>query len=256
MFYKTIGIILKRENFRENDRLITIYTRDYGKIETIAYGTRKIKSKLAGHLEPFTLVDLIIVKGKNFDKIIGSRTINSFCNLKFDLIKIKQGAQILKTVDVMTKVHFKDEKIFRLLKETLEMISLKQESARITMKSTNQSDYLTYYFILHFLSLLGYTPELYQCVHCKIKIKPFGNVFSFKFGGLLCQKCKPLAFFKKVRGKEIDLNVLNISTNAIKILRLMLKEKKLKKINPSADGLNLFQEIKKIIDLFLLFLRG
>jgi DNA repair protein RecO (recombination protein O) len=228
MFYKTIGIILKRENFRENDRLITIYTRDYGKIETIAHGTRKIKSKLAGHLEPFTLVDLIIVKGKNFDKIIGSKTINSFCNLKFDLVKIKHGSQILKIADLMTKVHLKDEKIFRLLRKTLETISL---------KSVNQCDYLTYYFILHFLSLLGYAPELYQCVHCKIKIKPNENVFSFKFGGLLCQKCK-----------EIDLDSLNISTNAIKVLRLMLNEREFKKIK---IDLNLFQEIKKIIDLFL-----
>lgn len=233
MFYKTIGIILKRENFRENDRLITIYTRDYGKIETIACGTRKIKSKLAGHLEPFTLVDLIIVKGKNFDRIIGGKTINSFCNLKFDLTKIKQGTQILKTVDAMTKVHFKDEKIFRLLRKALEIIE-KEHDEKINLWHN------VYFFIFHLLSILGYKPELYQCLHCKTKIKPNGNVFSLKFGGLLCQKCK-----------KIDLNSLNISTNAIKILRLMLNEKEFKKIK---IDLNLFQEVKKNIDLFLKYL--
>ncbi len=104
---------------------------------------------------------MIIVKGKNFDKIIGSKTINSFCNLKFDLVKIKHGSQILKIADLMIKVHLKDEKIFRLLRKTLEMISL---------KLINQCDYLAYYFILHFLSLLGYASELYQCVHCKLQL--------------------------------------------------------------------------------------
>ncbi|MEK7167126.1 MAG: DNA repair protein RecO [Patescibacteria group bacterium] len=230
MFYKTIGIILKRENFRENDRLITIYTRNYGKIETIAHGTRKIKSKLAGHLEPFTLVDLIIVKGKNFDKIIGSKTINSFCNLKFDLIKIKQGAQVLKTIDAMTKVHLKDEKIFKLLRKTLEIIEEKN-NGEINLWPD------VYFFILRLLSILGYKPELYQCLRCKIKVKPNGNVFSLKFGGLLCQKCK-----------IIDSDNLNISTNAIKIFRLILEKKEFKKIK---INFNLFQEIKKIIDLFL-----
>ena len=65
--YKTRGIIIKRSNYSEADRILTIYTEKLGKIRVNAKGIRKIKSKLAGSLEPFCLTDFVIAEGRNLD---------------------------------------------------------------------------------------------------------------------------------------------------------------------------------------------
>lgn len=267
-YYKTLGIILKSEPYREADRVYTIYTKRYGKIRAMAKGVRKIKSKLAGHLEPFSLTNLMIVKGKMIDKIISARLIESFGNFyinprcylpvkdfvfrrwqaglpksesasmangnretlittqtneeKINVIreaieKIAQGSYILEVVDVLTKEHHQDEKVFELLKETLKQLG----SFSIIHNSR---------FIIQFLSFLGYKPELYQCVHCKKSSLKTGVTFSSKLGGLLCSQCK-----------KLDQNSLIISEQGIEVLRKILL----------SERVNVTKEVEKIIDLFL-----
>ena len=80
--YLIQGLILKHKDYREADRLITIYSREYGKITALARGTRKISSKLAGSLEPFTLADFMIARGRNFDTIASLEVIKNFRLLK------------------------------------------------------------------------------------------------------------------------------------------------------------------------------
>ena len=62
--YTTTAIILKRRDYQENDRLFCLYARDYGKIDVLAKGTKKISSKLNPYLEPFYLVKVMIAKGR------------------------------------------------------------------------------------------------------------------------------------------------------------------------------------------------
>jgi len=66
------GIILRKQDYRESDRLFVIYTDELGKIEAVAKGVRKIKSKMAGHLELFSIVNLMVAPGKNYYQIAGA----------------------------------------------------------------------------------------------------------------------------------------------------------------------------------------
>ena len=65
--FNTKAIILKREPFWEADTRVVVYSLEKGKLHLIARGTKKISSKLAGHLEPMNFVDLMVVRGKQFD---------------------------------------------------------------------------------------------------------------------------------------------------------------------------------------------
>jgi DNA repair protein RecO (recombination protein O) len=62
--YHARGIVLRRETWRDAARLYTVYTREAGKLLAIGRGTRKALSKLGAHLEPYTLVDLHLARGR------------------------------------------------------------------------------------------------------------------------------------------------------------------------------------------------
>ncbi|MFA6492884.1 MAG: DNA repair protein RecO, partial [Patescibacteria group bacterium] len=85
MNYKTRGIILKRTNLNEADRILTIFTENNGRIKAVAKGIRKTLSKLAGHLELFCLTDFVIAEGRNLDTITAAETQKCFINLRGDL---------------------------------------------------------------------------------------------------------------------------------------------------------------------------
>ena len=87
--YFTQGLILRHNNFREADRIISIYTKDRGLVNVVAKGSRKINSKLAGSLEPFTLSEFMIVNGKRYDTVASSEVIDIYRNIKDDLLKTK-----------------------------------------------------------------------------------------------------------------------------------------------------------------------
>ena len=83
--YKLQGVVLKRSNFGETDKILTIFTKELGKIKALAKGVRKIKSHRAPHLELFNQVEIYVHHGQTFDLLTEAKTINNFSNLKSDL---------------------------------------------------------------------------------------------------------------------------------------------------------------------------
>lgn len=117
--YKTEGIIIKRKNFGEADRILTIFSKNYGKISAIAKGVRKINSRRAPHLELFNQVSLLLSKGKNLDVITETQLITSFSNLKKDLKKVGLAFEACELVDQVTREGPTQEQVFNLLRMCL-----------------------------------------------------------------------------------------------------------------------------------------
>ena len=207
--YYTEGIILKRQNVRESDKIVTIYTKDYGKIQALAKGSRKIKSKLAGSLEPFFYTRLMLAHGRNIDKIASSEVIENFSKLREDLSKINLSSYIVDLLDRLTKVHHGDTIIFNLLRQTFLVLENKN---RIKNEEAKK---IKLFFVWRMLSLLGFQPAIFYCTHCHGQISPEQIIFSFKKGGLVCRLCNP-------KQEISDKNI--ISANAVKILRIILKK--------------------------------
>ncbi len=178
--YKVRGIILKRINLGEADRIITAYTEEAGKIKFVAKGIRKVKSKYAGFLELFYDVDLILAQGKNLD-ILTSVNINNVPNKKEpDIETIKLESLIAEVVDKTIPENSPNLEIFELLEEVYSQI----DGGDLAL--------LRLYFESKFFQISGLAPELSVCVKCGQK--PDKEVyFSANAGGILDSKCSRIA---------------------------------------------------------------
>jgi len=122
--FKTEGIILKRTNLGEADRLLTIYTKHYGKIKALAKGVRKITSRRGGSVEIFNHVSLFLVQGKNLDLITETETIESYGLWRKDLKKVGLAYYFCELTDRLTPEGQVHEKVFELLLSYLKKLSL------------------------------------------------------------------------------------------------------------------------------------
>jgi len=117
--YKTEGIILKRTNFSESDRILTIYTKHFGKISVLAKGIRKPTSKKSPSLELFNWVKILVGQGRNLDVISEAETVRTFRSFRKDLKKVGVAFHFCELVDRLTVENVKNRKIFNLLAGSL-----------------------------------------------------------------------------------------------------------------------------------------
>ncbi len=177
---------------------MTLYTPQLGKIKAIAKGARRPGSKLGGHIEPLTHSLIMLARGRNFDIITQTQTINSFLPLRNDLWRTTWGLYACELVDSFTEERLANRPIFDLLLNTFNWLC-----------EANNGENILRYFELHLLNYLGYRPQLRQCVTCNSPLQPIPNFFSPHQGGVLCPNCglqEPVA--------------RPLSVNALKVLRL------------------------------------
>lgn len=121
--YKTIGIVIKKNNFGEADRILTIYSPHYGKIKAIAKGIRRSTSKKGPLLGLFNLVTLFIAEGRNLDLITEAELVDSFENLRKDLHRLSSAFYLCELVEELTREKQTSRGIFELLKESLNFLN-------------------------------------------------------------------------------------------------------------------------------------
>jgi DNA repair protein RecO (recombination protein O) len=208
--YQTEGIILKQIKLGEFDKIITVYTPGFGKLQAVAKGACRPKSKLGGNVEPLTYSLMLLAKGRNLDIITQSQTINGFLDLKSDLWHMACGLYILELVDSFTVEGADNRPLFNLLLDILDQLS-----------ESNNNETLLRYFELHLLHYLGYRPQLRRCVSCNSPLKPVVNFFSPSKGGLLCPDCISGEHYAYEQIEAIPLrSSLPFSVGALKVLRL------------------------------------
>ncbi|HEY56406.1 MAG TPA: DNA repair protein RecO [Dehalococcoidia bacterium] len=177
--YQTEAVIIKKTKLGEADRILTFYTPNLGKIQAVAKGVRRPRSKMAGHLELLTHSLVSLARGRNLDTVTGSQTIDGFFPLKSDLELISYALYIVELVEQFTADHDENRPLFELLLKTMHCLC--QETDReLTLR----------YFELRLLDLAGYRPQLGQCVSCHQSLKPETNFFSPRAGGVLCPGCQ------------------------------------------------------------------
>jgi DNA repair protein RecO (recombination protein O) len=178
--YQTEAIIIKKTKLGEADTILTLYTPNLGKIQGFAKSLRKTKSKMAGHLELLTHSQISLVRGRNIDTIIGTQTIDSFLPLKSDLELTSCALYATELVNQFAADDVEDYPIFQLLLATLHRLS-----------QGGNSELVLRYFELQLLGLVGYRPQLEQCVACHQPLKESQNFFCPGAGGIVCADCRP-----------------------------------------------------------------
>ncbi len=116
MMYKTEGIIIKTANLGEFDRLITVYTRDFGKLILKGKAVRKNQAKLRAHLDLFLHSYLMLAPARGYDIIAGAETIQRFVYLQSDLERLTVAYYLSELFDRLVPAPEKDENLWQLLK--------------------------------------------------------------------------------------------------------------------------------------------
>jgi DNA repair protein RecO (recombination protein O) len=183
------SIVLARHDFREWDQIISLYTKDAGKQEVLARGVKKIVSKNAAHLEPFSFVLVGIVPGKEIDHLTKVQSVDSFPNIRKDMTKSLSAQYVVSLANKMLQPNEPDKRVFELLKSWLRFVAESDMVAEILIDG----------FVVKLLGLLGFSPFLLACAVCGVSYQQMmkdhvehGSTlgFSVSLGGLLCERCR------------------------------------------------------------------
>lgn len=143
------AIILRREAFRERDSRVTVISRTGAILELVARGTISINSKLSGHLEPFTLSDIMRVSGRRYDYAGTARARNSFARIKQDYDKSYWTARALSELAAASCPDQPDPELYSLVRQYLEFSN----------SSSFEEEFFFCLFLLKAAAILGYKPD-------------------------------------------------------------------------------------------------
>lgn len=179
--FRTQALILKRRDFGEADRLLTLLTPHNGKLSVVAKGARKPTSKKTGHVELFTRADVLIARGRDLGILVQAEMVEPYLRLREDL---GRGAYAGYAAELMDRFVNEGEddllQIFRLLDATLARLCNDPDSRLIIR-----------YYEMQLLDLMGYRPELQECVITRDMILPEDQYFSFAEGGVVSPEAAP-----------------------------------------------------------------
>lgn len=174
------GIILSMRNFREYDRIISFYCKEHGKIKVFVRSARKSASKLAPIIsEPFAILKIKIVRGKNHHHLIGGEIKEHFKNIGMYYNKLTQVNLLFSKINKLISFRKSDSKILSLIITFLRKVNaLPVDKVQVLFPA----------FLIKFLSFLGYRPEIKQCVICHKSNLTDGIFFDLEKGGVACKK--------------------------------------------------------------------
>ncbi|OQX87133.1 DNA repair protein RecO, partial [candidate division KSB1 bacterium 4484_87] len=203
---KTEAIILKTQKQGETSKILTLFTKSKGILKVIAKGSRGLKSRYFGTLEPLNHISLVYYFKETRDLQLLSQAdiIDSFIDLRENLEKYAIGMFCCELVQ-RTQLEQANPVLFRNLLKLL--ISLNSATERYMN--------FLFWFILRFLDISGFKPELNQCQVCGTTRKQGLLRFSVLRGGFACEKCQtsdPMSI--SVNGETMDF-LLNIQLGQI-----------------------------------------
>lgn len=229
--FRADGIVLKHNDYGEADRMLTVYTRQKGKVRALARGVRKVRSRMGGHLEPFTLVSLLLATGRHWYVVSQAEAKDTYTSLSEDLEIVGYASYVVEILDRFTFEEEENSALFRLLATTLDRLN-KGDDPLLAVR----------YYEVRLLDLLGFRPELNRCIVSKEEIQPEDQYFSAALGGVVSPN----------HGRDRS-GVVPISMRALKYLRHFqrssYKEATKAKINPETH-----QELEVLMQYYITYL--
>lgn len=189
---KTEGIVLKEIRYKDTSKILSVYTKKYGKISVMARGAYKPKSQMIASTQPFCYNEYSFHNGRNFYYINQADILDSFYSIREKIERVAYGHYLLELVDKSIPEEQENEKIFDLLIKGLSVLSALDDN------------YLKFIiaYELKFISFLGYKPHLDRCVTCK-STEINSAKFSILEGGLICEECFPMDYHASRINTEI-----------------------------------------------------
>src|SRR5205085_1287320 len=176
--YQADAVVLRRLDYGEADRILTLLTREHGKLSAIARGARKSQAR-AGALDLFGRSRMMLAKGHNLDVVAQVERTGDVRNISGDLQRTAYASLVAEVVDKVVEDRHPVDDIFDLVVSTLGRLNQPERSGRADAA----------WFVMRVLDLLGYQPQLFQCPSCNQPLPEAGGWFSPLLGGVLCGPC-------------------------------------------------------------------
>ncbi|MEG0307438.1 MAG: DNA repair protein RecO [Clostridium sp.] len=222
---KTRGIVLKTQDYKENDKLLWIFTEDMGKVSVIAKGARKSKNKNFSNTMPFCFGEYILYKGRALYTLNEGRIIDSFQDLLNDYDTLIYGSYFAELIDITMEEEINHNVFLGIVK-----------AFYLMRNKAVDEELLARAFEIKLLKAVGYGISLEKCAFCGCDIN-MSNYISFQYYGGVCDKCD----------KQYGTKVSSATYNGLKFLNKIQLEK--------VGRLNLDKatkaEIKKILSTFM-----
>jgi len=176
--YSADAIVIRSREYGESDRLLTLFSREKGKIDAVAKGVRKPKSKQRGGTQLFTYADFLLYKGKTLDTVNQVQPRESFIHLWDDFDRTIAASGIAELLDISTIKEQPEPELFTL---TLSFLFLLKHVDPYLAQAA---------YALRLMHLQGYLPALTECAECGKALYREQAFLSAEAGGLLCGLCK------------------------------------------------------------------
>lgn len=249
--HKTTAIILNSLDYGESDRILSLYTGEFGKLKGIAKGARRSKKRFPNALEPFSLLHVIFSKRERDTLVLieNCDVINHHSGIRENLDKTLVSSYLLELTDKFTQEGKKDMALFQLLKNFLHMID-----------TGIYSEELIRFFEIRLLKLSGYEPVFDRCMLCN---KPVSHEELYRFvpskGGIKCKTCHQNSFDSfpvsvgtikaLLLGKEIDIqkiNRINLSDQSAQESKIILSRFIHHLLGTELKSLHVLNQIRKM----------
>ncbi len=196
---KTEAIVISSVDYGESDRIVTLYTKDFGRVKGMAKGARRSRKRFANTLEPFTHIktELALKASSGLNWINHSSLINVFFDIRLDIGRFIYGSVFLEIIDQMAAESHPVPHLFSLFLLYLH-----------NLNKSNRPNTLMPVFALRLLSILGYTPYVSGCVICEkpLNKKVSSVFFSYGDGGIVCSSCRR----DRNGGLQLSAGMINI----------------------------------------------
>ncbi|NLE95606.1 MAG: DNA repair protein RecO [Dehalococcoidia bacterium] len=198
--YQVEGVVIRLADVGERDRIVTLFTRDEGKLAFVARGARRPGSTLGPCVQMLSRGRYQCVRRRALHLITQASAVDSYAKLRAELWSTSCCLYLAELIDAATVEGSPDRMLYDLIVELLD---------RVNQKGAN--DVLLRYFELRLLQHTGFCPSLRRCVACGAELRPVENAFSAVLGGVLCPDCVSTA-----------PDASPLSVDALKVLRFWL----------------------------------
>lgn len=181
--YRDQAVVLRTQKLGEADRIITMLTREHGRVRGVAKGVRRTKSKFGARLEPGSHIDIQLFVGKSFDTVTQVEAIENYGDLvSRDYQRWTIASAILETAERFTSQEHEPA-----LQEYLLVVG----GLKALTENSHDPSLILDAFLLRSLAIGGYAPSMTICSRCE---KPGPHrYFSLVGGGSVCIDCRPSA---------------------------------------------------------------
>ncbi len=205
---KTKGIVIREQPFQEQDKIITLFTEEEGKIKAIAKGVRRNRSPLVAATQLFAYSEFVYYPGKNFANINQASLIQSFYPLRNDLMKMSLASYVLELLDAFYDYYQGNKAVLRLVNFILFYLSEDKSQSNEALVAALQ---------LKLTEVHGIRPVFDTCALC-------GSTehlthFSIENNGVLCENCHRTEGYSYRITPEVLTEMVYLLVTPIKAIR-------------------------------------